>query len=217
MPIKAYGPLLLSQLLMLSSLPAIGAEQYQATAGAYKLNLSQQGDYRLNGTGASNENAPVPALLNKKPYAREIEAAALASKLDPVLVHALIHVESQHRKDAVSNKGAIGLMQVMPETAQRFGVDKPSLVGPNLRAGTRYLRMLLDLYDQRLDLALSAYNAGEGAVARYGGMPPYAETRRYVPAVLNTYTSWRGGSIDLRRLDNATLDSTPAQRANRMR
>lgn len=161
----------------------------------YKLQLSDKDDYRLyNASYAPTSIAATPAALGKKPYAKEIEAAARASKLDPALVHALIHVESRHRQDAVSNKGAIGLMQVLPATALRFGVQEPTQVGANLKAGTRYLRMLLDLYDQRLDLALSAYNAGEGAVARYGGIPPYAETQAYVPAVLDTYTAWRGGS-----------------------
>jgi soluble lytic murein transglycosylase-like protein len=203
MPIKAPA----AALLLLAPLLAIGGGQ-QPAPSPYKLQLSQQSKYKLlNASFALNETAPTPAALSKKPYAKEIDAAARASRLDPVLVHALIHVESRHRKDAVSNRGALGLMQVMPATALRFGVDKPTQVSANLKAGTRYLRMLLDLYDQRLDLALSAYNAGEGAVARYGGIPPYAETRRYVPAVLNTYSTWRGGNIDLRRLDTVTLET----------
>lgn len=161
-----------------------------AEADPYRLQLPQRNDYRLHSaeTAASGE---MHAALDRKPHAREIRAAAIASRLDPALVHALIHVESRHRKDAVSAKGAVGLMQVLPATALRFGVESPTQVRGNLRAGTRYLRLLLDRYDQRLDLALSAYNAGEGAVARYGGIPPYAETQRYVPAVLSTYRQWR--------------------------
>lgn len=195
-------------LLLLALLPGVCAAQKPSNASPYRLQLPERGDYRLhNASYASGAIAATPAMLEKKPYAREIEAAARASRLDPVLVHALIHVESRHRKDAVSNKGAIGLMQLMPATAQRFGVDKPEQVSANLRAGTRYLRMLLDLYDQRLDLALSAYNAGEGAVARYGGIPPYAETRRYVPAVMETFSAWRGRESHLRQL----ADSTPLE------
>jgi soluble lytic murein transglycosylase-like protein len=193
-------------LLLLALLPGICAAQKSSSLSAYRLQLQEQGDYRLhNASYASGEIAATPAMLHKKPYAREIEAAARASKLDPVLVHALIHVESRHRKDAISNRGAIGLMQVLPATALRFGVDKPEQVSANLRAGTRYLRMLLDLYDQRLDLALSAYNAGEGAVARYGGIPPYAETRRYVPAVMETFSAWRGRESHLRNLTDSTI------------
>lgn len=184
MPTRAYAllPLLLAQTALCG-----GA---QADPDPYRLQLQQRDDYRLNGadTGASGA---MRALLEKKPHAREIRAAAIANRLDPALVHALIHVESRHRKDAVSAKGAVGLMQVLPATALRFGVEQPGQVRGNLRAGTRYLRMLLDRYDQRLDLALSAYNAGEGAVARYGGIPPYAETQRYVPAVLSAYRQWR--------------------------
>lgn len=173
-------------LLLLVQVAVCGAAH--AEADPYRLQLPQRSDYRLQGAEAGGERHVV---LERKPHAREIRAAALASRLDPALVHALIHVESRHRKDAVSARGAVGLMQVLPATALRFGVDQPAQVRGNLRAGTRYLRMLLDRYDQRLDLALSAYNAGEGAVARYGGIPPYAETQRYVPAVLSTYRQWR--------------------------
>ena len=193
-------------LMLLALLPGLCAAQKPPNASQYRLQLPERSDYRLyNASYASSDIAATPAVLNKKPYAREIEAAARASRLDPALVHALIHVESRHRKDALSNKGAVGLMQVLPATALRFGVDKPEQVSGNLRAGTRYLRMLLDLYDQRLDLALSAYNAGEGAVARYGGVPPYAETRRYVPAVMNTFSAWRGRESHLRHLTDSTL------------
>ena len=184
MPTRTAGalPLLLAQALLCGTV--------QADSDPYRLQLPQQSDYRLHGNG-SDASTEMQARLDRKPHAREIRAAAIASRLDPALVHALIHVESRHQKDAVSPKGAVGLMQVLPATALRFGVDQPGQVRGNLRAGTRYLRMLLDRYDQRLDLALSAYNAGEGAVARYGGIPPYAETQRYVPAVLSAYRQWR--------------------------
>lgn len=175
-------PLLIAQL-------ALGGVVH-AEADPYRLQLPQRNDYRLHGA-MSAASGEMHAALDRKPHAREIRAAAVASRLDPALVHALIHVESRHRKDAISAKGAVGLMQVLPATALRFGVENPAQVRDNLRAGTRYLRMLLDRYDQRLDLALSAYNAGEGAVARYGGIPPYAETQRYVPAVLTAYRQWR--------------------------
>lgn len=184
MPTRAYAalPLLVAQAILCGAV--------HADADPYRLQLPQRADYRLQGAD-EKIGGTMRVALEKKPHAREIRAAAIASRLDPALVHALIHVESRHRQDAVSAKGAIGLMQVLPATALRFGVDQPGQVRGNLRAGTRYLRMLLDRYDQRLDLALSAYNAGEGAVARYGGIPPYAETQRYVPAVLSAYRQWR--------------------------
>jgi soluble lytic murein transglycosylase-like protein len=163
----------------------------------YQLQLAGQADYRLIINSAptrpfSAGQQKTSEVLAAKPHAQEIEAAARANNLDPALVHALIHVESRHHQGAVSDKGAVGLMQLMPATAQRFGVSNPESASANLLAGTRYLRTLLDLFDQRVDLALAAYNAGEGAVIRYGErIPPYRETQLYVPAVLEKYDEWR--------------------------
>ena len=164
----------------------------------YKLKLHNQTNYRLKNTvsnaqmGKAAGQQPLSQELRDKPHASEIEAAARANNLSPALVHALIHVESRHNANAISNKGAIGLMQVMPGTAQRFGINDPTSTQANLNAGTRYLRNLLDHFDQRLDLALAAYNAGEGAVMRYNNqIPPYRETQHYVPAVLEKYDEWQ--------------------------
>jgi soluble lytic murein transglycosylase-like protein len=155
----------------------------------YQLNLGNDADYRLKQPERAKEADSVAVTeLEKKPFGQQINAAAQESHLDPALVHALIHVESRHQSLAVSPKGAVGLMQVLPETAQRFGINNPKSPDANLRAGTRYLRTLLDRFDQRLDLALAAYNAGEGAVIRFGNeIPPFPETRAYVPAVLEKY------------------------------
>jgi soluble lytic murein transglycosylase-like protein len=123
-----------------------------------------------------------------------IAAAARAAALDPALVHAVIAVESGYGATAKSPKGAVGLMQVMPETALRYGVRASELATPaaNLRAGTRYLRDLFELFDSRIELALAAYNAGEHAVLRNNfRIPPYRETQQYVPAVLALYAKWR--------------------------
>lgn len=203
-------------LMLLFSASVWSADKGKPEENPYKLQLRNAGDYRLLGHTDTAAEAALPATLAGKPYAREIEAAAKASKLDPVLVHALIHAESRHRKDAISPKGAIGLMQLMPATAQRFGVDQPDKVPANLRAGTRYLRLLLDRYDGRLDLALAAYNAGEGAVTRYGGIPPYAETQAYVPAVLENYTAWRKDS-HVHYMDGTVMEAKPAIDARMMR
>lgn len=116
-----------------------------------------------------------------------IERHAAARGLDPALVHAVIKAESAYRPEAVSPKGAVGLMQVMPATGRRFGVSDLAQPESNLKAGTTYLRHLLDRFDD-VPLALAAYNAGEGAVHRFGNaIPPYPETRGYVQNVLRSY------------------------------
>jgi soluble lytic murein transglycosylase-like protein len=120
--------------------------------------------------------------------AREIEAASLLQQLDPVLVAALIYTESRYRSNARSPKGALGLMQLMPATARRYGVDDEASLFDrqvNLRVGTQHLRMLQLRYAPRLDLTLAAYNAGEGAVTKYHEkVPPYPETQAYVADIL---------------------------------
>lgn len=159
-------------------------------ASPYQLQLQGDESYRLT---ADYRPSLAPSPLSALPYAGQIESAARVSSLDPALVHALISVESGHRQDALSPKGAIGLMQLMPGTALRYGVRAAGKSPEeNLRAGTLYLRDLLNMFENRLDLALAAYNAGEGAVLKYGNrIPPYRETRNYVPAVLEKYAEWR--------------------------
>jgi len=108
--------------------------------------------------------------------------------VDPKLVDALVRVESAYDPNAVSRRGAIGLMQLMPATAKRLGVDDPFDPETNIRGGVREFSRLLDQYSGNLQFALAAYNAGEGAVARYRGVPPYTETRNYVSRILTIYT-----------------------------
>ena len=114
----------------------------------------------------------------------EIEAAASRHNLDPNLVRAVVRVESNYRHDAVSHAGAMGLMQLMPRTAESLGVTDPFDIRQNLDGGTRYLRRMLDMFDGDISLALAAYNAGAGAVRRHGGIPPFRETQNHVPRVL---------------------------------
>jgi len=118
--------------------------------------------------------------------------------VDPKLVDALVRVESSYDPNAVSRRGAMGLMQLMPATAKRLGVDDPFDPEKNIRGGVREFSRLLDQYSGNLQFALAAYNAGEGAVARYRGVPPYAETRDYVSRILTIYTGQpyrMGGSV----------------------
>jgi soluble lytic murein transglycosylase-like protein len=116
-----------------------------------------------------------------------VERAARRRGLDPALVLAVVSVESGFRPQAVSPKGAQGLMQLMPRTADSLGVQDAFDPEQNLDAGVRHLESLLKLHDGNLTRALAAYNAGQGAVARHGGVPPYRETREYVRRVLERY------------------------------
>ena len=108
--------------------------------------------------------------------------------VDPYLIYCLMSQESGFSAGATSNKGAQGLMQLMPGTAARYGVTNPYDVAQNIKGGTRYLKDLLKMFNGRVDLALAGYNAGEGAVMKYGNtVPPYSETRNYVRLILLRY------------------------------
>jgi soluble lytic murein transglycosylase-like protein len=116
--------------------------------------------------------------------------------VDPYLIFCVMRQESGFRTTATSHAGAQGLMQLMPATAARFGVTNPYDPAQNIQAGTRYLKFLLDLFKGRVDLALAGYNAGEGAVKKYGNrVPPYAETQAYVRAIGARYA--QGGRLTL--------------------
>lgn len=112
-----------------------------------------------------------------------IDRAADRYGLDPALIRSVMQTESAFNPIAVSRAGAMGLMQLMPELAEEFGVTDPFDPEQNIMAGARYLRQLLSMHDGNVRLALASYNAGPGAVARYGAIPPFAETREYVKRV----------------------------------
>jgi soluble lytic murein transglycosylase-like protein len=118
---------------------------------------------------------------------RIVQEAAQRHRLDPALVKAVISTESGWNTRAISQKGAVGLMQLIPATAQRFGVGNPFDPAQNVEGGTTYLKTLLDRYNGDLTKSLAAYNAGEHAVDLSGGVPAYRETRRYVQKVTSAY------------------------------
>ena len=125
---------------------------------------------------------------NKKRFAELIEQAAYRHNVDAKLVHAVIQTESAYNSSAQSPKGAVGLMQLMPDTARRFGVTDRNDPDQNIDGGTRYLKHLIKMFNPNLDLAVAAYNAGENAVIRYNNsIPPYPETQNYVKQVLTLY------------------------------
>jgi len=117
--------------------------------------------------------------------------------VDPKLVHAIIQVESGYNPRAVSRKGARGLMQLIPATAARFGVQNSFNPGQNIEGGVTYLRYLLDLFDGNVPLSVAAYNAGENAVLKKGGIPAYAETQDYVQRVTGLYNPGPQASAQL--------------------
>ena len=130
--------------------------------------------------------------LNTDAYAAEVRAAALEFGVEEAVVRAIIHAESAFRPNAVSHAGAQGLMQLIPATASRFGVGDVFDPNQNIRGGVQYLAWLLKRFNNDLTLAAAGYNAGEGAVDRHGGVPPYAETQRYVVRVGQLADRYRG-------------------------
>jgi soluble lytic murein transglycosylase-like protein len=137
----------------------------------------QENVVRARVVNASDPAQPPAALENIN---EAVQRIAAEHSLPPQLIHSVIKVESNYNPYAVSNKGALGMMQLIPETARRFGVTDVFNPVDNIRGGAKYLRYLLDLYSWNYPLALAAYNAGEAAVAKYGGIPPYTETQNYV-------------------------------------
>ncbi|MEQ1519141.1 MAG: lytic transglycosylase domain-containing protein [Usitatibacteraceae bacterium] len=149
----------------------------------YRIPTSAQ--YRPNAWSPSG-----PRVVDIEKLVPIIANAAKMHGLDAKLVHAVIRAESGYNENAVSPKGAVGLMQLIPSTAQRYGVTNSRDPAENISGGTRYLRDLLKMFNGNVELALAGYNAGENAVIRAGNrIPPYPETMAYVPKVLSFYRS----------------------------
>lgn len=125
--------------------------------------------------------------VTKSGYESHIKKASKRYNISESLISAIIKVESNFKPTAVSKKGALGLMQLMPETAAELGVIDPFDPVENIHGGVRYLRQLLDYFKGDLELALAAYNAGAGMVKKYNSIPPFKETKNYVAKVLNIY------------------------------
>lgn len=129
-------------------------------------------------------------LLASVPHGEAIQGVARELDVDSLLLVAMVEVESSFDPSALSRRGAIGLMQVLPETAAEFGEFDLWDPASNLRAGAAYLRQLLRRYDGNLEIAVAAYNAGPGSIHRFGGIPPFRETTRYVERVLSRYVEY---------------------------
>lgn len=155
-------------------------------------NVPVDGRYRLLLATPPDERAARPEtwLAKSAQFDPLIDRAARSQAVHPELVRAVIVVESAFNPRAVSRRGAVGLMQLLPATARRYGVADAFDPEQNITAGVHYLRDLMTRYGNNLELTLAAYNAGEDAVDRYGhSIPPFAETRHYVPTVLRIYRS----------------------------
>jgi len=168
-------------------------DEQSAESGEIRLsNVPVEESYKVLITEPEKVQQPVQAASAKPakplPYDDLVTKAALATQLAPALIHAVIAVESQHNAMAVSARGAIGLMQLMPGTARDFQVNNPYNPRQNILGGARYLKSLLQLFEGDISLALAAYNAGPEKVKRYGmRIPPFAETQAYVTRVLSQY------------------------------
>lgn len=183
--------------LVVAALCGLGSVSGAAAEGAYRL-VDDEGvihitdapsdpRYRpiggFSGTNAGWLRVP-PRVQAGSAFSEEIRETAMRYGVNPALVEAVIRMESAFNPWAVSRKGAQGLMQLMPGTASALGVRDAFNPRQNIEGGVRHLRYLLDRYPGNVSLALAAYNAGEGAVDSYGGIPPYAETRQYVQKIL---------------------------------
>lgn len=163
------------------------------------------------GKSPSSQNSPARGGFTQREIDAAIDQAASRHNVDPNLVRALVKVESNFNPNAVSRKGAMGLMQLMPQTARQLNLKNPFDPQQNIDAGVRHLKQLLDNYNGDVRLSLAAYNAGSGAVSRNRGIPRYSETQNYVRRITNLY----GGNLGSNYFFSVSRDPVKVQRDER--
>ena len=180
-PAQSFRGLALVVALSAAASPLAAGVQVAVKADGTKIIFNESTDQR------ARRHSTVLASSPSLDWDAMIEQHANSSRLDPKLVRAVIQTESGYNASALSTVGAMGLMQLMPGTARELAVEDPYDPSQNIRGGTAYLRQMLDQFKGSLELAVAAYNAGPGAVQKYGGVPPYRETVSYVQRVLGLY------------------------------
>jgi soluble lytic murein transglycosylase-like protein len=201
--LSAYAGEAQAELVFLTSGRSVSVKGHRIEGDAIILSLRSGGEVRCDRTLIDKilpDEVPYPepvsaapaaelqtpatgAVMDATPYGEIISAMSEAHGVDPLLVRALIQVESNYQARARSRKGAMGLMQLMPSTARVYKVRNPFDPRTNIEAGIKHLKSLIDRFG--VELGLAAYNAGEGAVTRFNGIPPYRETRNYVARILS--------------------------------
>jgi len=172
-------------------LPGLPDTQTDANAASFAAMLQAQMNAQ-NGAPQGDDGAPnAPAMVAPAQIDALVNDNAQSQDVDPALIKAIIANESGFNANATSNVGAQGLMQLMPGTAAGLGVTDAYDPAQNVAGGTKYIKGLLERFNGDVRLAVAAYNAGPGAVEKYGGVPPYAETQNYVQNVLSSYAKYR--------------------------
>jgi soluble lytic murein transglycosylase-like protein len=178
----------------LPGMPQLAPPNSGSFAAMLQSEIGQEG--AASGTGDALAVAPnAPAMLPPAQIDALVNTNATQWNVDPALVKAIIANESGFNANATSNVGAQGLMQLMPSTAAGLGVSDPYDPAQNVSGGTRYIKGLLNRFGGDVKLAVAAYNAGPGAVEKYGGVPPYAQTQNYVQDVLSSYAKYRNQGV----------------------